>query len=240
MLSNTKVFSAKDQQAHLQRILTKCRLESKTDLIPTSKRMKVHLRICNILVQKLVQRQKIDVTSVYWTDTEIVQWNSYPKSSSSISIDTYLRIQWRMWNTHWKRIYDNRDFHKLDEIGNNANIGIRSFTTWKQKNSVTQCYLQWGLKPGPLISSPTLLSGLTLHLLLRRSLNFFSSTTWFWDLNDSLRINRTWLYKEPTVPVLQANAKLVQKEECWTWNQRSRGSILTGGNILLLDFFVFM
>ena len=24
-------------------------------------------------------------------------------------------------------------FHKLDEIGNNANIGIGGFTTWKQK-----------------------------------------------------------------------------------------------------------
>ena len=28
--------------------------------------------------------------------------------------------------------------------------------------------------------------------------------------------------------VLKANTKLVQKGECWTWNQRSRGSILTG------------
>ena len=77
----------------LERILTKCRLELKTDLIRTSKRMKVHLRICNILVQKLVQRQKIDVTSVYRTDTEIVQWNSYPRSSSSTSSVTYLRMQ---------------------------------------------------------------------------------------------------------------------------------------------------
>ena len=37
-----------------------------------------------------------------------------------------------------------------------------------------------------------------------------------------------------------ANAKLVQKGECWTWDQgviRGNGSILTGGNILLLDFF---
>ena len=25
-----------------------------------------------------------------------------------------------------------RGFHKLDEIGNNANIGIRGFTTWKK------------------------------------------------------------------------------------------------------------
>ena len=33
-----------------------------------------------------------------------------------------------------------RGFHKLDEIGNNANIDIRDFTTWKQKNSVIKCY----------------------------------------------------------------------------------------------------
>ena len=32
-----------------------------------------------------------------------------------------------------------RGFHKLDEIGNNANIGIRGFTTWKQKNPVAKC-----------------------------------------------------------------------------------------------------
>ena len=36
------------------------------------------------------------------------------------------------------------------------------------------------------------------------------------------------------------NAKLVQKGECWTWNQRlirGLGSILTGGHILLLEFW---
>ena len=31
------------------------------------------------------------------------------------------------------------------------------------------------------------------------------------DLDDLVRINRAWLYKEPKVWVLQANAKLVQK-----------------------------
>ena len=41
--------------------------------------------------------------------------------------------------------------------------------------------------------------------------------------------------KEPKVCVLQANAKLAQKGECWTWNQRFSGSILNGGNILLLE-----
>ena len=54
-------------------------------------------------------------------------------------------------------------------------------------------------------------------------------------------INRAWLYKEPKVSVLQANAQLAQKGECWTWNQRFMsgvGSSPSGGNNLSLDFFV--
>ena len=31
-------------------------------------------------------------------------------------------------------MHKNRVFHKLDEIGNHANIGIRDFTTWKNPN----------------------------------------------------------------------------------------------------------
>ena len=33
------------------------------------------------------------------------------------------------------------------------------------------------------------------------------------DLADLVRINRAWLYKDPEVSVLQANAKLVQRED---------------------------
>ena len=47
-------------------------------------------------------------------------------------------------------------FHKLDEIGNNANIGIRGFTMWKQKKLVKKCYPSEYWTPGPLIPSPTL------------------------------------------------------------------------------------
>ena len=37
---------------------------------------------------------------------------------------------------------DNQVFHKLAEIGNNGNIGITGFTTWKQeKNPAIKCYL---------------------------------------------------------------------------------------------------
>ena len=59
---------------------------------------------------------------------------------------------------------------------------------------------------------------------------------------DLVGINRAWLYKEPLVSVLQANAQLVQQGGCWTWNQkfmRGPGSILTVGNILLLDIVIF-
>ena len=69
------------------------------------------------------------------------------------------------------------------------------------------------------------------------SLNVCSCTTWFLDLDDLVRISRAWLHKEPKVLVLQPNAKLVQKRECWNWNHRSRDSILTGSNIVLLEFF---
>ena len=58
--------------------------------------------------------------------------------------------------------------------------------------------------------------------------NFCSCATSFLDLDDLVRINEACLYKEPEVSVLQANAKLAKKGECWTWNQRSRGSILIG------------
>ena len=54
------------------------------------------------------------------------------------------------------------------------------------------------------------------------------------NLDGLVGISRAWLYKEAKVPVLQANAHLAQKGECWTWNQKFiRGlySILTGFNI---------
>ena len=74
------------------------------------------------------------------------------------------------------------------------------------------------------------------HVLLRYSLNFCSWTTLCLDLDDLARINRAWLHKESKVSVVQAIAMLAMKTKCLTWNQRSSDSVLTGGNILLLDF----
>ena len=67
-------------------------------------------------------------------------------------------------------IHHNRVFHKLHEIGNNANNGIRGFTKWQKKNSDKMLPLV-GIEPGPLIASDsesnTLLSELTWLLLVR-------------------------------------------------------------------------
>ena len=46
----------------------------------------------------------------------------------------------------------NRVFHKLDKTGNNANIGIRGFTVWKQKIP-EKMLAQWGLNPGLWLTS---------------------------------------------------------------------------------------
>ena len=48
----------------------------------------------------------------------------------------------------WDLLFLNRAFYKLDEIGNNANISIWDFTTWKQKIPVTKCCPQWVWNPG--------------------------------------------------------------------------------------------
>ena len=108
----------------------------------------------------------------------------------------------------------NRVFHKLHQ---NVNIAFSSLLSDKMLPLV-------GIEPGPLKTSDSksnsLPTEITRPVLLIRSLTFCSCTTWCLDLDDLARINRAWLYKEPKVSVLQANAKWVQKGECWTWNQR--------------------
>ena len=61
-------------------------------------------------------------------------------------------------------------FSQTHNIGNNAHISIRGFTTQQQNIPVTKCYPQWVLSPGPL------LSGLTC-----------SCATWFLDLDNLVR-----------------------------------------------------
>ena len=105
----------------------------------------------------------------------------------------------------------NQVFHKLYE---NANLASEALLRENKKCGDKMLPLV-EIEPRPLITSDsksnTLLSELVRHVLLRGSLNFCSCTTWFLDLDDLVRINRIWLYKEPKVSVLQANAMLVQK-----------------------------
>ena len=62
----------------------------------------------------------------------------------------------RLKRNIWKKTLINfntiRVFHKLDEIGNNANIGLRGFTTWKQKKSRDKMLPLVGTEPGPLMN----------------------------------------------------------------------------------------
>ena len=59
------------------------------------------------------------------------------------------------------------------------------------------------------------------QLVFGRSLNFCSCTTWFLDFDDSVRINRAWLYKDLKVLALQAIASVAHQGACWTWNLRA-------------------
>ena len=131
-------------------------------------------------------------------------------------------------------------FLQTHKISNNANIGIRGFTTWKQKNASNKIYPQWVLNSWTSDSkSNILLSGLTWYLLLRLRLlaPYIVILYWFklnhpspkikWYMNRSLKISQV------------AHDRLAQKEACWTWNQRSRGSLFTRGNILVNDIFCF-
>ena len=67
---------------------------------------------------------------------------------------------------------------RIDKIGNNGNIGITGFTTWKKSSD--KMLPPVGIEPTPFSDSKsnTILSTLTWHVLLRRSLNFCSCTTW--------------------------------------------------------------
>ena len=67
-------------------------------------------------------------------------------------------------------------------------------------------------------------------------LKFCSCTTWFLDLDNLVRINRAWLYKDLKVSHLQANDNLAQLVRHWTLKPvidliSYIRSSLTGGNL---------
>ena len=85
------------------------------------------------------------------------------------NIQTFTRDHCSLHGTfYWcERVRLIEVFNKLDEIGNNANIGIRSFTWWKKSSGKMLPLV--GIEPRPLIAftSNTLLSTLTWDLLAR-------------------------------------------------------------------------
>ena len=81
------------------------------------------------------------------------------------------------------------------------------------------------IEPGTSDSkSNTLLSELIRHIYWMSRLFYVHAP----------RISSAWLYKDLKVSVLQANAHLAQKGECWTWNQRFQ----IRDYILLLEYFI--
>ena len=74
-------------------------------------------------------------------------------------------------------------------------------------------------------------------MVFRGSLNFCSCTNWFLDLDDLVRINRAWLYKDLKVLDLQVNVSLAQLVRHWTFKLVIISCIRsspTGGNFFLL------
>ena len=67
---------------------------------------------------------------------------------------------WFEWVYGWK-LLNKTNFSLIEfflqthNIGNNADISIRDFTSWKQKIPITKCYPSEYWTPGPLIPIPT-------------------------------------------------------------------------------------
>ena len=99
-----------------------------------------------------------------------------------------------------------RVFHMRTEM---PILAFSSLLHEYKKNSSDKMSPPVGIAIASDSKSNTLLSTLHWHVLLRRSLNFCSSTTWYLDLDGIRGINRAWPYKDPKVSVLQANVKLV-------------------------------
>ena len=85
------------------------------------------------------------VAYITGTNLHIFFWIGTTRNGSGICEDLWESL----WVNHsFKPI---RDFHKLDEIGNNANIGIRGFTTWKKSSD--KMLPPVGIEPRSLIES---------------------------------------------------------------------------------------
>ena len=148
----------------------------------------------------------IAIMNGYWTHSNR-QWQWHKKNAVAVAVSTNLNatcFQCAFWNfkTLINLNHVSRGFHKYTTL---AIMPILASDALLCKNKKIQWKMlpQVGIEPAPLITydsrSDTILSTLTCHVLFGRSLNFCSCTTWFLDLDDPVRINRAWLYKEPKV-----------------------------------------
>ena len=121
--------------------------------------------------QYIVRGQYL-VTWLHQYEPYLISLGRYFIRISPSCVGDMKNISWKLklentGEVGWKLISHtprNLGIHKLDEIGN---IGIRGFTTWKQKVSATKCYLQWWLNWRTLpVSSDALIFQLNWHLLV--------------------------------------------------------------------------
>ena len=100
---------------------------------------------------------------------------------------------------------------------------VRGFTMWKQKFPVTKCYPQWGLNPGLWLTTNTLLSELTGHLLV---MGYFHQQ----------RRRRRWIPVQRVSLIITLYYTelfpLVQRQR---WRQRWRLSLMVTVPILGMD-----
>ena len=111
----------------------------------------------------------------------------------------------------------------------------------KQKNPTTKCYLQWALIPGTYdFKSDSLLSELTWHLLVSLGLYdpYIVMLYWFWVIHLSPKVK--WcMNRRHFKDHLRSICQVTSERRLSDLETEVPCSILTGGNILLLEFFVF-
>ena len=179
--------------------------------------------------------------------------HSVPQGEGHMTIS--LIFMSHLYNTpSWESTLS-RGFHKLDEIGNNANIGIRGFTMWKiiQWQNVTSSGNRTGASHSPwfqvqhypLYTTLTFayktetLGSLYNHALLiplksSKSKYQVVHEQKFKDLlSSTCQVSVERIVLDLESEVMRERIVLDLESEV----MRDPGSIPTGGNILSLDFF---
>ena len=134
-------------------------------------------------------------------------------------------------------------FSQTHKIGNNANYCIRSFTMWKQKIPVTKCCPPMSNEPRPLISlwfqvQHFCKSGQTWHLLIKLRLQALYSHALL--ILTKSHKSKNQVAHEQKCKDLSSTCHISPERRVLDLESEARGSILTGDNILSLEFFVFL